>query len=188
MDLFNELVLFTKSVLVLVGVPGSLIAAWKVIVEFRNSNNEKAKEVAEKAYENRQRQANSARDALEQLFSSQRARSAMQMLDWDGRTYRDGEHEHTIYFRNLGSALRTEHTEFSPTECFIRECFEDFFDKIELMQHFVDVGFLNFDDLSVPIKYYALKIVDNLSIFESFLDNYGYPRAKLFFERAAQWY
>jgi hypothetical protein len=176
-----------KDLLVVVGIPGAFIAAWKTIEEFKNSNIEKAKATAEKARENRHKQAAAARDALREVFASEKARAAMQMLDWSGRSYSDGTAAHVITFDDLGPALRTDNLMFTnPKEPLIRDCFEDLFDRLELIQHYIEIDFLHFGDVSVPLAYYARKIVKNLKAFQPFLDEYGYPKAKAFLLRAAQ--
>lgn len=174
-----------KDVLTVVGIPGAFYAAWKAIVEMKNSNKEKAKETAEKARENRHKQAAAARDALRELFSSEKAREAMQMLDWSGRSYRDGASGHIITFSDLGPALRVIDLKFDQKDRFIRDCFEDLFDKLELIGHFIDIDFLHYSDVAVPLTYYAKKVAGDINSFAPFLDVYGYPKTKALLLRAA---
>ena len=119
----------------ILGVPAALIAAWKAIEEWRFGN-------AEKVRENRHKQAAAARDALNDIFYSERSGAAMQMLDWSGRSYQDDSAEHTVSFGELGPALRVNNLSFDAKERYIRDCFEDFFDRLELLQHYVSIDFL----------------------------------------------
>lgn len=165
--------------LTILGIPAAFVAAWKAIEEFKSGN-------AERSRENRHKQAEAARDALRELFTSEKARAAMQMLDWSGRWYKDEGVEHEVRFDDLKPALRITDLSFNPKDRLIRDCFEDFFDRLELIEHQVSIQFLHFGDVSVPIAYYAKKIVNAMSAFEPFLDEYGYPKAKAFIVRAAQ--
>lgn len=175
-----------KNVLVIIGIPGALYAAWKAIDEFKNSNAEKAKETAEKARENRHKQAAAARDALRDLFGRDKARAAMRMLDWSGRSYSDGASSHVVNFSDLGPALRVTALTFNTKEQFIRDCFEDLLDQLELIGHLIEIDFLHYNDVAVPLAYYARQISDDIGSFAPFLDTYGYPRAKALLLRAAR--
>ena len=177
---------FVRELLTIVGIPGALVAAWRAIEELKNGNRERAKATHEKSRENRHKQATAARDALSEIFNSAKARAAMQMLDWSGRSYFDGQVEHRILFSDLGTALRVQSLSFDAKERFIRDCFEDFFDHLELVQHYIEIEFIHFDDVAVPLSYYAGKIVGNMKAFEPFLDSYGYPRAKRFLKAASE--
>jgi len=166
------------NALTLFGIPAALLAAWKAIKELRNGNEEKVRE-------NRHKQAAAARDALKDLFASEKARAAMQMLDWSGRTYADGKEQHTVFGSDLARALLTVNLTFDTKERMIRDCFEDFFDRLQLIEHYISIEFLNFHDMAVPVSYYARHIVANMTAFEPFLDGYGYPLAQKFLLEAA---
>jgi hypothetical protein len=166
-----------KNALVIVGVPVALAGAWKALRELALGTREKAKE-------NRIRQALAARDMLKDLFASAKARAALQMLDWSGRSYSDGDHTFEVHATDLGDALRTDRLSFDHKQIFIRDCFEELFDRIEQLQHFVNIGLLHFDDVALPLEYYARKIVADLPSFEPFLLEYGYPNAHELLTRA----
>jgi hypothetical protein len=166
-----------KNALVIVGAPVALAGAWKALRELALGTREKAKE-------NRIRQALAARDMLKDLFASAKARAALQMLDWSGRSYSDGDHEFEVRATDLGDALRTDRLAFDHKQMFIRDCFEELFDRIEQLQHFVNIGLLHFDDVALPLEYYARKIVADLPAFEPFLLEYGYPNAHELLTRA----
>jgi hypothetical protein len=164
-----------NNLITVLGIPTAIFTAWKAIDEFKNGNKEKERE-------NRHKQAEAARDILKDLFESEKSRNAMKMLDWDGRKYGLDEWNdddwYTIRFRDVKNALRIEELSFEDKECFIRDCFEDLFDKLELIQHYINIDFLNFEDVKIPLRYYAEIIKGKLDEFEPFLDEYGYPNAK----------
>jgi hypothetical protein len=160
-----------KDITVIAGFPLGLIAAFRATKESR--------------LKLRHQQAAEARKALDDLFGSPKARAAMQMIDWSGRTYDDKGTAHVIAFEDLSDALRITNLVFTDKERYIRDCFEDFFDRIQLMDHYARIDYLHFDDLAVPISYYARVILENLAWFEAFLDTYGYPDAKAFLRRVS---
>lgn len=171
-----------KLVIPALGIPAVLVAAFKGIAEIRSNTREKKRE-------NRHKQAAAARDILKDLFSNERARAAMQMLDWSGRNYTDGTSSFTIHTNELAPALRTHDAIFLGPEGekqkYIRDCFEEFYDKVLLMEHYVNIDFLHFSDVAVPLAYYAQIIVRSPSTYHPFLKDYGYEGALAFFEKAA---
>ena len=184
---------WVEPFLKLISFPAAILAAWGSVIAFAKSNEvkkranaEAARANQEKDRENRHRQAAAGLATLKDIFASERARAAMQMLDWSGRSYRDGSLEHTIRTAHLGPALRVNNLDFSPIDRYIRDCFEDLYDHLELAQHCVSIGLLEFDDISVPLSYYCEKIADDLPAFSAFLDTYGYTKAKTFIIRAAK--
>jgi len=169
-----------------VGVPSGLLTATKAVNEMRRGRHENARQTEEKAKENRLKQAIAARDALSQIFNSPKSKAALQMVDWSGRIYSDGKHELVIAFEELKPALRIDDLSFDIKEQYIRECFDDLFSNLELLQHYVDIGLIHLDDIMVPLSYYAEKIARNALTFDSFLVNYGYIRAKRLLLHAAK--
>ena len=167
------------------GVPSGLLTAWKAVNEMKRGRHENARQTAEKAKENRLKQAMAARDALSQIFSSHKSKAALQMVDWSGRIYSDGKQEFTIAFEELRPALRVDNLSFDIKEQFIRECFDDLFSNLELLQHYVDIELIHSDDVMVPLSYYAKRIAGNPKTFYAFLTDYGYTRAKKLLQHAA---
>lgn len=136
--------------------------------------------IREIRHRNRHKQADVAKDILKEIFNSEKSKAAMQMLDWSGRKYNDGTMEHQIYFENFKSALRVTNLEFDEKEMYIRDCFEDLFDKLELIQNYVAIDFININDVAIPLAYYARIIKNKLNDFDAFLTSYGYEGAKQF--------
>lgn len=164
-----------RDVIAILGVPSAIYASYKAINEFKNSNTEKHRATIERARENRHKQAIVARDALKDLFNSEKSKAAMQMLDWSGRIYTDGSSQYEIGFNDIESSLRIKNLSFNSKERFIRDCFDDFFNHIELIQHYIDIEFIHFEDVSVPLNYYTKKMFKNYYAYQPFLSNYGYP-------------
>ncbi|MDT4806220.1 hypothetical protein FQZ97_390470 [compost metagenome] len=167
------------TIATIIGVPTALLAAWKAIIEFREGNVEKRRE-------NRLKQASAAKIELESLFSDPMARAAMQMLDWSGRSHNTGTKYQPIFFNDLGPGLRTFDLTLNERDAYIRDCFEKFFDHLSMIEHLISIDYINFEDIAVPVRYYAKKIIDHRHAYDPFLDAYGYDMAKRFIERAAK--
>ena len=171
---------YLNLTLTFVGIPGALLAAWKAIDELRHGNLEKARE-------NRLKQAAAAKSALDEVFGDARARAALRMLDWSGRSFDDGGNVHTVQWGEIGPALTTDMSKpFPPKAVFIRDCFESLFDRLQLIEHYVAIGYLNLDDVAVPFAYYARKIVTHIDKYGPFLDGYGYAKVKSFLAKSAR--
>ncbi|MEO4014154.1 hypothetical protein [Pseudomonas rossensis] len=165
-------------IVTVIGVPAALLAAWKALVEFRVGNTEKHRE-------NRHKQASAAKDELKSLFCDPLSHAAMKMTDWTGRYYMIDGTSVPILSEDVISGLRTHNLNFSRKELFIRDCFESFFDHVLMIEHLVSIDYINYEDIEVPLKYYASKIALNLHIYNDFLTDYGYQKSKELFLRAA---
>jgi hypothetical protein len=175
----------TSVLVAAIGVPGGLLTAWKAVGEMKYGRQQRARQTHEKAKENRLKQAIAARDALSQIFGSPKSKAALQMVDWSGRVYSDGKQEFVISFDELKPALRIENLYFDAKEQFIRECFDDLFSNLEFLQHYIDIDLVHSDDVMVPLSYYSRRIIGNASVFDGFLHEYGYTRAKRLLQLAA---
>ena len=167
------------SLATLIGVPAAMLAATKAINEFHRGNQERIRE-------NRHKQASAAKGQLDALFSDPLARAAMQMLDWSGREYNTGSQTQAIFFRELKPALRLVDLTLDEKEAYIRDCFEKLFDHLSMIEHLCKIEYLNFDDVAVPIAYYARKIAGHPDAYFPFIDTYGYSLAKDFIQRAVR--
>jgi hypothetical protein len=160
-----------------IGIPAALLTAWKAIVEMHRGN-------IEKQQENRHKQASAAKSELHALFNDPLARAALQMLDWSGRKYNTGIKLERIYFEDLGEGLRTVNLEFDDKDTYIRDCFEKLYDALSMIEHLCQINFINFEDVAVPLQYYAKKIVDTKEDHYAFMQEYGYELAWDFVTRA----
>jgi len=172
-----------KELLTVVGIPGALVAAWRTVTVLINNN-------AERKRENRHKQAAVAYEILKETFANEKARAAMLMLDWDGRNYHDKERNliHNISHYDLSMALVLDAVSFTEKECYIRDCFEDLFDRFELIQNYIDIDFIHAQDVVVPFSYYAKIITEKVRWFNAFLNGYGYRGAGKFIALASTYY
>lgn len=160
---------------------GGLVAAFRAIIEMRHNREQRQKEL-------RWRKSKEAKIILDELFGNSYSRDAMKMLDWSGREYEIKEGiKKTISVNDVLKGLRVNNLEFSDKEAFIRDCFDQFFDKLEYIQHLVTTELIDFRDISGPIEYYVDLMAKNKKAFCDFLDFYGYSDALLLFENFEQW-
>lgn len=137
---------------------------------------------------NRLRQAAVAKEVLRDLFTDPLGRSAMQMLDWDGRTFQSGSTNLTVHWIDLKPALvvHTSTTRFDIQQQYIRDCFENLFDHLLMIDHLISIKNIHYDDIRIPIQYYAVKISRHPRTFEPFLFEYGYAKAHQLINRLAK--
>jgi hypothetical protein len=135
----------------------------------------------------RWRKASLARDVLDQLFRDTRAFNAMRMLDWSGRTYEVDGNRVVIGTQTMLHSLRIEELRFAPEEAFVRDSFESLFDHMQLIEHFLTMQLLEFDDVRYPFSYYADLMAKRKSVFAAFLSKYGYTLAMEFLNRFSSW-
>jgi hypothetical protein len=165
-----------------VAVIGGLIAAGKAISELRDSTQQKKRDL-------RWRQAEMAKQLLDELFGSLEARAALKMLDWDGLPYKtpDGGTTQPITHKIRRDSLRTQDPVFRPGEDgpFIRDAYDALFDSFERLEHFIRIELIQFEDVAPVLRYYVSKMWqdDERKVVKSFLDAYGFARASDFLNR-----
>jgi hypothetical protein len=139
---------------------------------------------------NRLRQAAVAKEILRELFTDPLGHSAMQMLDWDGRTFQAGAVRLTVSWKELKPALvvHSSTTGFDVKQQFIRDCFENLFDHLLMIEHLISIGNIHYNDVRVPIQYYAAKLAKHRPTFDPFIFKYGYAKAHRLIHRLARDY
>ncbi|MHA6130467.1 hypothetical protein ACX3YD_30590 [Pseudomonas fluorescens group sp. PF-1] len=144
--------------------------------------------LAEARKSNRLRQAAVAKEVLKDLFTDPLGRSAMQMLDWDGRTFQTGSQHVTVQWSDLKPALvvHSSSTIFNLQQQYIRDCFENLFDHLLMIEHLIAIENIHYNDIKVPVQYYAVKIFKYPQTFDPFLFEYGYAKAHGLIARLAK--
>lgn len=176
-----ELEEILKVVTLFIGAVGGVIAAFKAVTEMQHN-------LRQKRIEHRWQQTSQAREFLKDIKNDYRASSALQMLDWSGRSYDIGLNETaTITFDEVEAGLRTSNLSFTRKESFIRDCFDALYDHFETIEHFIRHNFVTFDDVSTPLEYYVDKI-HSRDCHARFMREYGYELALAFAERFRQQY
>ena len=145
----------------------------------------KAEEVAARQEANRAasrdlewRKATTALDMVDDMEKDRLAADAMLMLDYDGRTYRDGDAHWTLSREDINRSLRSEGDRLSDMEVFVRDAFDHLFWHFERVQHAINIELISLPHVSFPIGYHAARIGEHDHVFRSFLGTYGYHGAQ----------
>lgn len=160
----------------LVAVVGGLIAAFKAIHELRQNRKHRIEEL-------RWKQANVAKQLLDELFSHDYSENAVLMLDWNKgkREYAIGNESMVISYPDVLTALDKEQSDsLSEKEMYIRECFDFFFYFVDRIKHFIDINLTSIDDVKGPLKPYARKIKAHRELYDNFMAAQEYEYAKEF--------
>lgn len=161
----------------LVAVLGGLYGVWSGI-------NESKAHRAQQEAQLRWQQAELARQILEKLGDNPKAKSAMRMLDWSGREFEVAPgHRDRIKTEEMITALRTDDLKFTDKEVFVRDCFDDLFDGFELIEHYVRIRLIRFDDVKAPISYYVQKLNEHRESIQNYLREYDFALAKALVDR-----
>ena len=160
-------------------VVGVLIAAFKALQEISHNREIRTEEL-------RWKRAALAREILDRFHDRKPFRNAVTMLDWTGRDFEIAPNRfETIYWDELGSALRVwkPGIEFTDTEVFIRDSFDELFESMELLEHYLRTGLLEFADVQFPMAYHVHQLREHEDAVKIFLKDYDYHLALAFMQR-----
>jgi hypothetical protein len=163
----------------LVAIVGGLLAAFKGLRELAESRRVRIEEL-------RWKKAQLARDVLAGFFNNPRFRDAVTMLDWTGREYEIAPGRTAIVlWGDLTQALRAQGhgVSFDTKEVHIRDSFDALFDAMELLEHYLRTGLLEFEDVNFPMAYHVARLREHSSATEPFMRRYGYDLALAFVNR-----
>lgn len=126
---------------------------------------------------------------IKEFEARPKVKLAMQLLDWNVRKYdigdADNEKDVVIHDGILEEALRPHDAKnsFNPTEVFIRDIFDSYFDSLERFNHFVESGLVTPEEFRPYLKYW-IEILGDINnnrkpekcreAFWTYLDFYGY--------------
>jgi hypothetical protein len=166
-------------------VLGGLVAAWRAVVELRRSNDQRR-------FDLRWRQAEMAKQCLDELLSNREARAALKMLDWEGLSYeRSGGTTEPITHERRRAVLRTENPIFPPGDDgpFVRDAYDALFDALERIEQFIRIELIRFEDVADALQYYVEKLSQpgEHEATEYFLKAYGFSLASAFLGRFKEW-
>lgn len=131
------------------------------------------------AREQRRRQVQSAIDAIDKIFQSSRASTALSLVDyWSYRVTSPRVGEVWVSEAATLAALTIRRETQTEVQTYVRECFDDLFLGIEKVIALCDVSFLRWSDVSALIGYYVaiLRSPAWVSTVSSYAKTYGCPR------------
>lgn len=147
------------------------------------NRKQREEDVEQRRIELRWKKAQLAKEVLDGLYADPYASDAMLMLDWNARTFRvkpnknqpDGEMMR-ITWPEMWAALRITELHFNDKEKFIRDCFDSFFEYMQVIEHYIAIDLIDPADVRHPFDYYVSSLDRNALMFDNFIDAY-HPRA-----------
>jgi len=161
---------------------GALVA-FKGLIEFHNS-------IIEKRQKLRWDQTKVARELIDSIRGNPLASAALKMLDWNGSIYirPDGTNTLPITHVSRRQQLRTTNTVFGsdePDAGFIRDCFDRLLEDLNLVENYIRIGLVEFDDIAPFFRYYMQKaaVTEEAKVLDNFASEYGYQSFQDFRQR-----
>jgi hypothetical protein len=164
---------------------GGLIAAFKAVAEMQRSNAQRREDM-------RWKRAEMAKQCLQEMWADTLVISALKMLDWSNLQYDvpGGGKTGRISHEARRHSLRVSEPPFRDgDERFVRDAFDALFDSFQLLEHFLRIELIIFDDVQGPLIYYASILAgpSEYPTMLAFLDAYGYRDAHKFLNRFSLW-
>lgn len=174
-----------KDIITLVGtcitIIGGFVAATIAIYNLILNRKIREKEL-------RFKQAQMGKQIIEEMFDDEAAGNALLMIDFERRSYEIGSRKKAIITRDeVVAALNPEiqHEDFKTI--FIRECFDGLLYYLDRFEHFIKIGLTTFDDVAVPLQYYATIMSKQKSAFINYIVITQFERALHFLDRFSAW-
>ncbi len=178
---FDTIKIIIEMLTLLIASVGGIVAAFKAISEMQENRKQRSEEL-------RWKQSSLAREVLNELWGEPLCLDAMRMVDWNERTYTINGNRKLIKARDVRDALRLSspsHDEEIYT--YVRDCFDCFFGTMQIIEHYIAINLIHFEDVTYPFSYYAVKLKQEPEVFEKFLSEYQYTKAVAFLKRFENW-
>jgi hypothetical protein len=163
-----------------VAVPVAILGFAKAIYEISASREQRAEEL-------RWKQAQAAKELLDDIHLHELASQAIHMMDWvDGSAeYKVREDLSVVIdYSAVLNALALNQGQPCDERCaYIRDCFDWLFYRVDRIEHYIRRGLIEFEDVRDIFKVYAREVAFHEDIFEDFLRFHEYSLAREFFAR-----
>ena len=169
---------------------GGVIAAFKAINEMVAQRKLREGEKNQREQEYRWRQAALAKEILSEIFSSEECIFTMQMLDWNNRVYEIAPGKFEFVTREeILHALRVDNIEFTTKEAFVRDCFDQYLDGFQMLEHYIRINLIHFEDIKYPIEYWVEEMSNRhlRDVVERYMYEYRFFNAINFLNRFNFW-
>jgi len=163
-------------------VVAAAFAAFKAISEVRSSRHQRKDEL-------RWKQANAAKEIINDLHRNNRAVNATTLLDWsEGKfhlSFEGNERVEISYEKDVIPALSKRQSEYSELDREIVYCFDWFFYYIHLIEHYIRTKLIEFEDVEFICRLYSKKIMRQDKLYETFMNTHSYTLAIEFWKRGS---
>ena len=131
-----------------VGIFGGLISAIILIITLNNGTIQRANEL-------RWNQAKLASELVDKTLNDPLALNALNMIDWENKSYQNGDNIITINSDDVQRSLNIENNlNLPPNGEFIRESFDRLSYYLGKMERSLKSNLIIFDDVNSPMDYY----------------------------------
>lgn len=164
----------------IVALVAGLLGLFRAIYEIGEGRKLRAQEL-------RWKRANSAKELLDDIHNHELEKNAVNMLDsWDcSEEYEiaPGQKESISYDDVLKALAKNGLESKSDTEKYIRKCFDWFFYRVDRIQHYINRGLIDFDDVKPVFHIYAREMDKHRETYDAFLESHDYDLARSFLFR-----
>lgn len=167
---------------------GKIVAIVAAILGFFRALYEIAESRKLRAQELRWKRANSAKELLDDIHNHELEKNCVRMLDWcDGQALEyeiaPGQRAVISYADVLAALAKNGSESRDAKDAYIRDCFDWFFYRVDRIQHYIDRGLIDFDDVKPVFRIYAREIDKHREIYDAFLAFHDYDLARSFLFR-----
>ena len=159
-----------------------LLAAFVAIRQLKLSTEQRQIEL-------RWRQANAAKESINEIHGNSWAKNAVIMFDLsEGKHHRLTfvEEKHRVeicYEKDVIPALEKSYRECSDIEQDIAYCFDWFFYFVDRIEHYIRTDLIKFEDVEDVFRPYSEKVKEHEQVFETFMNKHSYKLANAFWKR-----
>lgn len=162
-----------------VAVVAAIFGLFRAIYEITESRMLRAQEL-------RWKRANSAKELLDDIHNHELEKNCVRMLDWcDGPALEyeiaPGQKAVISYADVLAALAKNGSESRDGKDAYIRDCFDWFFYRVDRIQHYINRGLIDFEDVRAIFKVYAREISKNWKTYDEFLTFHEYHLARQFF-------
>ncbi|MDZ7263694.1 MAG: hypothetical protein ONB16_03860 [candidate division KSB1 bacterium] len=169
--------LIGTSVTIIGGFVAATIAIYNLILN---------RKIREK--ELRFKQAQMGKQIIEEMFDDEAAGNALLMIDFERRSFDVGSRKKLMITQNdVVRSLDPEMQDEDRRSIFIRECFDGLFYYLDRFEHFIKIGLITFEDVAVPLQYYATIMSKQKSVYMNYITLTQFERALIFLNRFSAW-
>lgn len=170
-------------------VVGGVFAALKYFGERKKDRDQRIDELEQRRGELRWRQAQAAKELLDEMLSDAPACAALDMLDSWSRTFEvaPGQRETITAERWLNALQSGPDRADDPAALFVRDSFDSLFYFMAMFEHYVDHQFVHFRDVVFPLDYYVRILAEDKAVHKAYLTEYGMGESLRFLARFPDW-
>lgn len=168
---------------------GGAWAFYRYVDERQQDRQQRIDELKQQRTELRWRQAQAAKQLLDEMQEDSQAVAAMDMLDSESRIFEiapDTRVDITVA-RWLAALQPAPDSANVLLDSFVRGCFDSLFYFMAMLDHYVAREFVLFEDAKFPLDYYIKIMAEDKAVYRSYLSSYGLTGTERFLERFPDW-